>query len=110
MVDDIPISLAAHHFSLERFPELFAAYDAERKVTPMLRRLGIADYLRKSTRITSRLPDTYEMRHLRVARNTPVLCLEAINVDDQGNPLEYGYTRFCSSRVQVVIDMQSGGV
>jgi GntR family transcriptional regulator, phosphonate transport system regulatory protein len=104
IVDDMPISLAAHHFSLDRFPDLFEAYDAERTVTRMLRRVGVADYLRKSTKITSRLPDSYEMRHLRLARNTPVLCLEAVNVDDGGKPVEYGYTRFCSSRVQVVID------
>ncbi|WP_196259309.1 phosphonate metabolism transcriptional regulator PhnF [Pelagibacterium limicola] len=104
MVDDMPVSLAAHHFPLDRFPHLFEAFESERKVTPMLQRLGVADYLRKTTRITSRLPDSYEMRHLRLARNTPVLCLEAVNVDNEGKPIEFGYTRFCSSRVQVVID------
>ena len=66
--------------------------------------LGVADYLRKTTRVTSRLPDSYEMRHLRVTRMTPVLCLEAINVDTDGVPVEYGLTRFSSSRVQIVID------
>lgn len=104
MVDEMPVSLAAHHFSLERFPELFEAYDAEGKITPMLGRLGVGDYLRKSTKITARLPDAYEMRHLRLARNTPILCLEAVNVDEQGRPIEYGYSRFCSSRVQVLIN------
>lgn len=104
MVDGVPVSLAAHHFSLDRFPDLFAAYEAEKKVTPMFRRLGVEDYLRKTTRITSRLPDTREMHHLRLARTTPVICLEAINVDQAGRPVEYGLTRFCANRVQIVFD------
>lgn len=102
--DDAPLSLAAHHFPLDRFPDLFAAYDAERGITPMLRRLGVENYLRKSTRVTARMPDAHEMRHLRLARTTPVLCLEAINVDDDGVPIEFGLTRFGANRVQVVFD------
>jgi GntR family phosphonate transport system transcriptional regulator len=104
MVDDQPISLVAHHFPLERFPTLFEAYHAERKITPMFQKLGIDDYLRKTTRVTARMPDIYEIRHLRLARTSPVLCLEAVNVDAQNRPIEYGLTRFSSSRVQVVID------
>jgi GntR family transcriptional regulator, phosphonate transport system regulatory protein len=103
-VDDRPISLVGHHFALDRFPDVRTAYEAERKITPMLARLGVADYFRKSTTITARMPDGYEMPHLRVARMTPILCLEAINVDGRGAPIEYGLTRFSSSRVQILID------
>lgn len=103
-VDGAPFSLVTHHFPLARFPGLLDAYDRERKITPMFRRLGVDDYTRKTTRITARLPDTHEMRHLHVARMTPVLCLEAINVDSDGAPIEYGLTRFASNRVQVVIN------
>jgi GntR family phosphonate transport system transcriptional regulator len=102
--DDQPISLVGHHFALERFPDVLAAYEAEGKITQMLKRLGVDDYFRKSTTITARLPNSYEMRHLRVARMTPILCLEAINVDTDGTPIEYGHTRFSSSRVQIRID------
>lgn len=102
--DGQPISLAGHHFSLDRFPDVFSVYEAEGKVTPMLRRLGVDDYFRKSTTVTARMPSSYEMRHLRVARMTPILCLEAINVDSRGLPVEYGLTRFSSSRVQIRID------
>ncbi|WP_159587371.1 phosphonate metabolism transcriptional regulator PhnF [Chelativorans xinjiangense] len=108
MVDGQPVSLAAHHFPLDRFPGLFEAFEAERGVTPMFRRLGVEDYLRKSTRITARLPDTHEMRHLRVARMTPVLCLDAVNVDGNGTPIEFGQTRFASGRVQILVDMLAG--
>ncbi|MEX2482589.1 MAG: phosphonate metabolism transcriptional regulator PhnF [Gammaproteobacteria bacterium] len=102
--DHQPISLVGHHFSLDRFPDVLAAYEAEGKITPMLKRLGVEDYFRKSTTITARMPNSYETRHLRVARMTPILCLEAINVDSEGTPVEYGFTRFSSSRVQILID------
>jgi GntR family phosphonate transport system transcriptional regulator len=103
-VDDQPVSLVLHHFPLERFPNLFEVYEAERKITPMFQRLGVGDYLRKTTRVTARMPDSHEMRHLRLARSTPVLCLEAINVDRDNRPVEYGQTRFSSTRVQILID------
>lgn len=102
--DGQPISLVGHHFALDRFPDVFAAYEAEGKITAMLKRLGVDDYFRKSTTITARMPHSYETRHLRVARMTPILCLEAINVDSGGTPVEYGLTRFSSSRVQILID------
>jgi len=104
MVDSQPISLAAHYFPLTRFPNLLEVYQAERKVTPMFEKLGVGNYVRKSTRITSRMPDGYEMRHLRLARTMPVICLEAVNVDENMRPVEYGLTRFSSNRVQIVID------
>ena len=104
MVDDQPISLVAHHFPLTRFPNLLEVHRSERKITPMFEKLGVGNYLRKSTKITARMPDSYEMRHLRLARTMPIMCLEAINVDGDMRPIEYGLTRFSSSRVQIVID------
>jgi len=41
---------------------------------------------------------------VRLAQYAGFLCLEAINVDGSGGPLEYGLPRFSSSRVQVAID------
>jgi len=104
MVDGQPISLVAHHFPLTRFPNLFEIYEIERKVTPMFEKLGVGNYTRKTTRVTARLPDGYEMRHLRLARTMPVICLEAVNVDENLQPVEFGLTRFSSGRVQIVID------
>lgn len=104
MVDEQPISLVAHHFPLGRFPNLIDVYRAEGKITPMFEKLGVGNYLRKSTKVTARMPDSYEMRHLHLARTTPVLCLEAINVDGDNRPVEYGLTRFSASRVQLLIE------
>jgi len=104
MADDAPLSLARHHFPLARFPDLFSAYREGGTVTDMLRRLGVEDYFRKTTRLTSRMPDEYEMRHLRLSKTVPVLVLESVNVDSDDTVLEFGITRFAASRVQIVID------
>lgn len=103
-VDGQPLSLAAHHFPLERFPNLFEIYEQTAKITPMLERLGVGDYQRRTTHVTARLPNTYEMRHLQLAKMTPVLCLESINVDRDNRPIEHGLARFASTRTQVSID------
>lgn len=101
-VDGAPVSIAAHYFSQARFPDLIDVFRTERGVTQTLRRLGIADYRRKQTRVTARLPDSYEMRHLQLSKMIPVLVAESINVDDEGRPLEWGVTRFAANRIQIV--------
>ncbi|WP_158043421.1 phosphonate metabolism transcriptional regulator PhnF [Skermanella pratensis] len=104
LADGQPIGIAAHHFAEARFPDLIATYHEAGRITETLRRLGVPDYTRRTTRVTARLPDSYEMRHLRIARTTPVLVTEAVNIDPAGRPLEFGVTRFAGNRVQVVVD------
>ncbi|WP_207482665.1 phosphonate metabolism transcriptional regulator PhnF [Arenibaculum pallidiluteum] len=103
-VDGAPLSLAMHHFPASRFPDLLEVYGTEGGITATLTRLGVGDYTRKVTRVTARLPDAYEMHHLRLSRTTPVLVSEAVNVDGRGRPVEYGVSRFAANRVQIVFE------
>ncbi|HSK38626.1 MAG TPA: phosphonate metabolism transcriptional regulator PhnF [Arenibaculum sp.] len=104
MADGEPISIATHHFPAERFPGIADVYREEHEITGTLKRMGVADYTRKVTRVTARPPDGYEMHHLRLARAVPVLVSEAVNVDRDGQPIEHGITRFAGNRVQLVIE------
>jgi GntR family phosphonate transport system transcriptional regulator len=73
-------------------------------VTAALRRFGVSDYTRKTTRVTARLPDAFEAKHLQISRTQPVLVAEFINVEPDGRPLEFGIGRFAADRIQLVID------
>jgi GntR family transcriptional regulator, phosphonate transport system regulatory protein len=102
--DGRPLSISDHYFPLARLPTIIEVFAEEGSVTRSLARLGIADYVRKTTRVTARLPTRMESDLLRQHRNRPLLVTEGINVDRDGTPVEYGVTRFAADRVQLVFE------
>jgi GntR family phosphonate transport system transcriptional regulator len=90
-------------FPHARFPGIGAIYRETGSVTASLARLGVRDYVRRETRITARLPVARDARLLGQSRRKPVLVVESISVDDQGQPVEYGLTRWASDRVEFVV-------
>ncbi len=103
MVDGRPISIGAHHFPARRFPDIIDIYKRERSITKTLKHFGVADYTRKETRITARLPNASESHLLAMPRSQPVLVTEAINIDAEGRVVEYGWTRIAAERTQLVV-------
>lgn len=103
-VDDRPLSVGSHFFSARRLPDLLKAFTATESVTEALKQCGVEDYRRKSTRITARLPDAYEIRELAIPRTRPVLITEAVDVDSDERPIEYGLARMAADRVQLVVE------
>ena len=98
------ISIATHYFSARRFPDLTEIFKKENSITEALKKLGVDDYRRKKTCITARLPDVAEARQLEIPKNQPVLVAEAVNVDSNGKPLEFGISRGPANRRQYVIE------
>ena len=98
------ISIASHYFSARRFQDLNEVFKKENSITKALKKLGVSDYLRKRTCITARLPDVSEARQLEIPKNQPVLVAEAVNVDSNGRPLEFGISRSAANRRQYVIE------
>lgn len=102
--DGTPLSVASHYFSRRRFPTLMTVLRHETSVTAALAACGVADYTRKVTRVTARLPTPTEARLLGLSRTRPVLVTESLNVDIDGQPLEVGIARLASDRVQLVFE------
>lgn len=104
LADGVPVSLGSHHFSMERLPGIAAALRREATVTGALAAAGVADYWRQSTRVSTRMPNSVEASLLQSSRARPVLVCENTNVDGGGIIVEFGVTRYPSTRVQVVIE------
>jgi GntR family phosphonate transport system transcriptional regulator len=102
--DGRPINFGSHHFPFRRFNGLAEAFKAEGSITAALRRFGVSDYTRKVTRVTARMPEEHEAQLLAQPRNRPVLITESVNVDESGQPIEYGLARFAADRVQFVFE------
>lgn len=98
------ICCATSYFSRTRFPAMIQAYRETGSVTRSLKRFGLKDYSRKSTRIIARMPTTAEAEALCQPRTRPVLVTESVNVDDSGAPVEYGICTFASDWVQIVVE------
>ncbi len=73
--------------------------------TDILKSVGVPDFRRKSIRIRSRLPTEEEAWRLRMPQTEHVVETDVINVDAADVPVIYANTCFCSSRVELVMDL-----
>jgi GntR family phosphonate transport system transcriptional regulator len=102
--DGRPISLGDHMFRAAQVKGLDAAYERLGSLTKALAELGIDDYARRITKVTTRLPSREEAALLHQPANRPVLVSESINVTPDGAALEYGVTLFAGDRVQLTFE------
>jgi GntR family phosphonate transport system transcriptional regulator len=102
--DGAPLNVATSFFPAARFPDFIPAYRETGSISAALARFGVADYVRKWTRITARMPSARDADLLRQPRSRPVLVAESVNLDPAGEPVEYGLTRWASDRVQMVVE------
>lgn len=102
--DDRPVSLTSHYFPAARLRGILEALRANAGITHALHAVGIADYLRQTTRVTARLPTAEEADLLRIPRARPLLLAENINVDRGGQVIEFAIGRYPTPRVQIVFE------
>ncbi len=104
MADDVPVSLGAHYFPARRFPDLVEAFTESGSISTALSGAGVEDYWRKSTRVTARLPSDTETELLEMPRTRPLLVCDSVNVDQEGDAIEFGRACFVADRVQVSLE------
>ena len=104
LADGVPVSLGSHHFPMDRLPGVLDALRASATITAALAAVGVADYVRQSTRVSARLPTPREASLLKITRTRPLLVCENTNVDADGQVVEFGLARYPSTRVQVVFE------
>ncbi len=101
--DGVPITVGSHWYVAERCRDLDLIAAATGSVTRALETIGLGDYRRLETRITARLADEEERRHLALAPGRTVMVVEAINGDAQRRPIQFSRARFSADRVQLVV-------
>ncbi len=101
--DQLPIAVFRSAFPAPLLPNLPAHLRSGGSVTAALKAEGVQDHIRAETRLTASSADATEARHLRINAGAPVLRTEAINVDEAGQPIEYGLTVFAGDRVTLTV-------
>jgi len=103
-----PLHVSDRFFPLPRFAGLDGHLQETGSITQAFARLGVADYTRQQSRISARLPSTEVAEHLRQAPTRPTLQVTSVNVDPQGQPIEYARTWFSGDRVTLTVDHEHG--
>ena len=102
--DGFPVAIGLHVFAKQRFPQILADYEQTYSITEALAAAGVADYVRGRTQVSTRLPTPEEARLLQVPKTRPLLVTEAVNLDLDGTPVEFGIACFPGDRVQLVFE------
>ncbi len=109
LADAVPVLRATSWFDAARFPQIAEAYTRSGSVTQAFRDYGIDDYVRAWTRIEARHADQADTRDLKLSPGAIVLATTAVNVDQDGSPIQYSITRFAADRVELTIDNGEAG-
>lgn len=98
-----PLSLMTAWYPAARFDGLLEMLREGTGTTDILRRLGVADYVRAESRVTTLMPNEENARLLRQPSTRPLLCVAGVDMDLAGTPIKYGETLFCGDRVQLSV-------
>lgn len=104
LADGQAIAIFESVFPIGRLPGIDTALQETTGVTEALRRAGVEDYTRASTRLTAALADATQALHLQLREGDPLLRTTGVNVDAHGIPVEYGRTWFAGDRVTLTLD------
>ena len=102
-VDGLPVSVSSTYFDAARFGDIDAAFRDTGSLTSALARFGVSDYMRRGTRIWTRLPTQEEALLLRQAVDAPVLVMESVDEDINGRTLQFSRTRAAGERLQLLV-------
>ncbi|WP_374357059.1 phosphonate metabolism transcriptional regulator PhnF [Chitinimonas sp.] len=104
VLDERVIGVCSQYFPLPRFAGFDEVYRETGKTHDALARFGVANFQRKLSRITARLPSREVAQQLGQPATLPILYVETVYADEAGTVIEYGITRFSSTAVQLVIE------
>lgn len=104
LADGQPIGLSQAAFPADRLPGIEEALRQTTGVTAALQQVGVADYIRASTRLTAVLATAAQAVQLHIQEGAPLLRSTSLNVDLNGQPVEYGHTWFVGDRVTLTLE------
>ena len=99
-----PVALSTAAFPCPRFVAVAEHVERHGSITRALRDLGVADYTRLRSVVSTRLPTHAEADALARPATQPVLVVQYVNVDRDGVPVEAATTLFAADAVQLVVE------
>lgn len=104
LADDRPVGIVSHYFLKARVPGIADAFREERSITAALRKCGVPDYKRRTTRISAQLISNADARLLGVRRGRAVLVTDTVNIEPDGTPIDAGHGRMLGDLMTFVVE------
>lgn len=98
-----PLHVSQRAFPLPRFAGLNDTVRASGSISAGFAACGVDDYVRQTSSLRAEMPEAWAAAALRQRLDRPVLCVESVNVDMQGAPIEYSRAWFAGDRVTMTI-------
>lgn len=102
--NNTPICIYKKIFPRNRIPGLMASFKKNSSISKALFDSGIKDYIRSYSIISSKLTNPVEAFLLKCKQGEPLICTKNLNVNNKKEPIEFGYTLFMGSRVEIYIE------
>lgn len=99
-----PVGISTSAYPCPRLEGMAEAFAAGRGITAALKQLGVADYVRVRSTISTRLPSAAEADALARPVTQPVLVVQYVNADLAGVPVEAATTLFAADAVQLTVE------
>lgn len=102
LADNQPISIASSYFPAAMFPKLRHFWQKYSSISQMLKEIYACEHIRVSTKVSARIVRENDARLLQIPSNYPILLAESINCNSDQQIIEYGVTRFCGEKMELV--------
>jgi GntR family phosphonate transport system transcriptional regulator len=103
--DGVPIVASTSWLPAERFPNAARVYAmSSNSMTRMLANFGVRDFTRERTRVTAAIAEAADAESLKLALGRPLLVVDSVDADTDGNPILTTRSRFASDRVALVLE------
>lgn len=103
-VDQKPVSRSTSWFPAGRFDGVAENYETTGSITEALKRAGVSDYVRASTVVSAKHAEADDLADLELSPGAILLVSDALNLDMDGVPIQYGISRFPADVVQFTIE------
>lgn len=107
LADGKVVSVCTQYFPLPRFDGFIDIYRNSKSTSEAFASKGITTFQRVLSRISARLPRPEVAAALQQGKQQPILYVESVYADPDGQPIEYGITRFGGDTVQVEVTPDS---
>lgn len=107
LADDQPLAAFRSVFPADRLAGFLPQLERLGSITAALAVCGIADYMRRHTRITAKLARPVLALALKIPEGAPILRSVAVNADPEGRPIEFGTTWFAGDRVTLTVQPET---
>ncbi len=104
VVEDRIVGVCTEYLPMPRFAGFDALLKAHGTMSAALRAFGITEFSRKLSRVTARMPRAEVATQLAQPKTQPILYVESVYQDGNGQVIEYGVTRFAGDAVQLVFE------